>query len=94
MWLWHAVNVVFSTPIARWYVVRDDHIQVVDIGGRVHQVGGSLYMDHTYVEDSGRYTCVVNNSVGTERVSTTLTVSGRCFHTSTFLFSTIEIFYI
>lgn len=46
---------------------------------RVRQVQGSLVLQAVTLADTGLYTCVVNNSVGTERVSTSLVVSGQCF---------------
>jgi hypothetical protein len=44
---------------------------------RVIQVGGTLIIKQATVEDSGKYLCVVNNSVGGESVETVLTVTGK-----------------
>jgi Immunoglobulin I-set domain len=40
-------------------------------------VGGTLIIREALVEDSGKYLCMVNNSVGGESVETVLTVTGR-----------------
>lgn len=42
---------------------------------RVRQVAGTLIIREARVEDSGKYLCVVNNSVGGESVETVLTVT-------------------
>lgn len=44
---------------------------------RVKQVSGTLIIQEAKVEDSGKYLCVVNNSVGGESVETVLTVTGK-----------------
>lgn len=43
---------------------------------RIKQVSGTLIIREARVEDSGKYLCVVNNSVGGESVETVLTVTG------------------
>ena len=48
----------------------------VKIDDRVKQVGGTLIIKEARVEDSGKYLCMVNNSVGGESVETVLTVTG------------------
>jgi hypothetical protein len=40
-------------------------------------VGGTLIIREALVEDSGKYLCMVNNSVGGESVETVLTVTGQ-----------------
>lgn len=42
---------------------------------RVKQVAGTLIIREAKVDDSGKYLCVVNNSVGGESVETVLTVT-------------------
>jgi len=42
----------------------------------VKQVSGALIIRDAKVGDSGKYLCVVNNSVGGESVETILTVTG------------------
>ena len=48
----------------------------VNLNERVKQVGGTLIIKEAKVEDSGKYLCMVNNSVGGESVETVLTVTG------------------
>ena len=48
----------------------------VRLDERVKQVGGTLIIKEAKVEDSGKYLCMVNNSVGGESVETVLTVTG------------------
>jgi hypothetical protein len=43
-------------------------------------VGGTLIIREALVEDSGKYLCMVNNSVGGESVETVLTVTGAYHH--------------
>lgn len=42
---------------------------------RVKQVSGTLIIKDAVIDDSGKYLCVVNNSVGGESVETVLTVT-------------------
>ncbi|ALC40838.1 Dscam, partial [Drosophila busckii] len=49
--------------------------QAVVLNDRVKQVSGTLIIKDAVVEDSGKYLCVVNNSVGGESVETVLTVT-------------------
>lgn len=51
----------------------------VPLNDRVKQVSGTLIIKEAKVEDSGKYLCVVNNSVGGESVETVLTVTGANF---------------
>ena len=51
----------------------------VRLNERVKQVGGTLIIKEAKVEDSGKYLCMVNNSVGGESVETVLTVTGYPF---------------
>lgn len=50
--------------------------QPVKLDDRVKQVSGTLIIKEAKVEDSGKYLCNVNNSVGGESVETVLTVTG------------------
>lgn len=45
------------------------------LNDRIKQVSGTLIIKEAKVEDSGKYLCVVNNSVGGESVETVLTVT-------------------
>ncbi|CAH0555680.1 unnamed protein product [Brassicogethes aeneus] len=67
----------FPVPIYRWYkfVEGTSRKQAVQLNDRVKQVAGTLIIREAKVEDSGKYLCVVNNSVGGESVETVLTVT-------------------
>ena len=56
--------------------------KLVALNDRVKQVGGTLIIKEAKVEDSGKYLCMVNNSVGGESVETVLTVTGDQYHKS------------
>lgn len=45
------------------------------LNDRVKQVSGTLIIKDAVIDDSGKYLCVVNNSVGGESVETVLTVT-------------------
>lgn len=61
----------------RWYkfIEGTTRKQAVVLSDRVKQVSGTLIIKDAIVEDSGKYLCVVNNSVGGESVETVLTVT-------------------
>ncbi|XP_060529790.1 cell adhesion molecule Dscam2 isoform X43 [Cylas formicarius] len=67
----------FPVPNYRWYKFIDgtSRKQAVVLNDRVKQVAGTLIIREAKVEDSGKYLCVVNNSVGGESVETVLTVT-------------------
>ncbi|XP_061381054.1 cell adhesion molecule Dscam2 isoform X2 [Danaus plexippus] len=67
----------YPPPIFRWYKFIDGSArkQPVVLNDRVKQVSGTLIIKEAKVEDSGKYLCVVNNSVGGESVETVLTVT-------------------
>nr|XP_017031922.1 Down syndrome cell adhesion molecule-like protein Dscam2 isoform X27 [Drosophila kikkawai] len=67
----------FPVPAARWYkfIEGTTRKQAVVLNDRVKQVSGTLIIKDAVVEDSGKYLCVVNNSVGGESVETVLTVT-------------------
>ncbi|XP_024939110.1 Down syndrome cell adhesion molecule-like protein Dscam2 isoform X48 [Cephus cinctus] len=64
-------------PVFRWYKFIDGTArrQPVQLNDRVRQVSGTLIIREARVEDSGKYLCIVNNSVGGESVETVLTVT-------------------
>ncbi|XP_055318397.1 cell adhesion molecule Dscam2 isoform X21 [Sitodiplosis mosellana] len=68
-----------SSPIAafRWYkfIEGTTRKQAVVLNDRVKQVSGTLIIKDAVIDDSGKYLCVVNNSVGGESVETVLTVT-------------------
>ncbi|XP_073989893.1 Down syndrome cell adhesion molecule 1 isoform X44 [Rhodnius prolixus] len=67
----------YPVPTFRWYkfVEGTSKKQPVLMSDRVKQVSGTLIIREAKVEDSGKYLCVVNNSVGGESVETVLTVT-------------------
>ncbi|XP_042237775.1 Down syndrome cell adhesion molecule-like protein Dscam2 isoform X15 [Homarus americanus] len=63
-------------PAYRWFKFSENGRKAsVELGERVKQVGGTLIIREAKVDDSGKYLCVVNNSVGGESVETVLTVT-------------------
>ncbi|XP_069177268.1 cell adhesion molecule Dscam1 [Procambarus clarkii] len=66
----------FPVPSVRWFKFSENaRKSPVELGDRVKQVGGTLIIREAKVDDSGKYLCVVNNSVGGESVETVLTVT-------------------
>ncbi|XP_026295718.1 Down syndrome cell adhesion molecule isoform X38 [Apis mellifera] len=67
----------FPVPSNRWYkfIEGSSRRQPVQLNERVRQVSGTLIIREARVEDSGKYLCIVNNSVGGESVETVLTVT-------------------
>ncbi|XP_058830692.1 cell adhesion molecule Dscam2 isoform X38 [Topomyia yanbarensis] len=67
----------FPIPAFRWYkyIEGTTRKQAVVLNERVKQVSGTLIIKDAVVDDSGKYLCVVNNSVGGESVETVLTVT-------------------
>ncbi|XP_042237790.1 Down syndrome cell adhesion molecule-like protein Dscam2 isoform X28 [Homarus americanus] len=66
----------YPTPHFRWFKFSENGRKAsVELGERVKQVGGTLIIREAKVDDSGKYLCVVNNSVGGESVETVLTVT-------------------
>ncbi|XP_055906135.1 cell adhesion molecule Dscam2 isoform X21 [Eupeodes corollae] len=67
----------YPAPNFRWYkfIEGTTRKQAVVLNERVKQVSGTLIIKDAVVEDSGKYLCVVNNSVGGESVETVLTVT-------------------
>lgn len=65
--------------MCRWYKFLEgtSKKQAVTLDDRIKQVSGTLIIREAKVEDSGKYLCVVNNSVGGESVETVLTVTGK-----------------
>ncbi|CAH3959324.1 unnamed protein product [Pieris brassicae] len=67
----------YPAPLFRWYkfIEGSARKQPVVLNDRVKQVSGTLIIKEAKVDDSGKYLCVVNNSVGGESVETVLTVT-------------------
>ncbi|XP_042237782.1 Down syndrome cell adhesion molecule-like protein Dscam2 isoform X21 [Homarus americanus] len=66
----------YPIPTYGWFKFSENGRKAsVELGERVKQVGGTLIIREAKVDDSGKYLCVVNNSVGGESVETVLTVT-------------------
>nr|XP_049465878.1 Down syndrome cell adhesion molecule-like protein Dscam2 isoform X10 [Anopheles coluzzii] len=67
----------YPVPVTRWYkyIEGTQQKKAVVLDDRVKQVSGTLIIKDAVVDDSGKYLCVVNNSVGGESVETVLTVT-------------------
>ncbi|XP_025202783.1 Down syndrome cell adhesion molecule-like protein Dscam2 isoform X34 [Melanaphis sacchari] len=67
----------YPVPDHRWYkfIEGSNKKQAVILDDRIKQVSGTLIIREAKVDDSGKYLCVVNNSVGGESVETVLTVT-------------------
>ncbi|XP_050054065.1 cell adhesion molecule Dscam2 isoform X35 [Aphis gossypii] len=67
----------YPVPEFRWYkfIEGSNKKQAVTLDDRIKQVSGTLIIREAKVDDSGKYLCVVNNSVGGESVETVLTVT-------------------
>ncbi|XP_025202784.1 Down syndrome cell adhesion molecule-like protein Dscam2 isoform X35 [Melanaphis sacchari] len=67
----------YPIPAFRWYkfIEGSNKKQAVILDDRIKQVSGTLIIREAKVDDSGKYLCVVNNSVGGESVETVLTVT-------------------
>ncbi|XP_058174792.1 cell adhesion molecule Dscam2 [Anopheles ziemanni] len=67
----------YPIAVCRWYKYLEGTQQkkAVVLDERVKQVSGTLIIKDAVVDDSGKYLCVVNNSVGGESVETVLTVT-------------------
>jgi Immunoglobulin I-set domain len=78
LWNRPVINSGYFNPY-RWYKFVDGTSRklAVPLNDRVKQVSGTLIIKEAKVEDSGKYLCVVNNSVGGESVETVLTVTGE-----------------
>lgn len=70
-------NRQISSSFFRWYkyIEGTTRRQPIQLDDRVRQVSGTLIIREARVEDSGKYLCIVNNSVGGESVETVLTVT-------------------
>lgn len=67
----------YPVPQYTWYRKDNNRILPLHIGDRMLQVNGSLFIERAKAQDSGKYICIVNNSVGEVRVETELTVYGN-----------------
>lgn len=78
--LWYSYYIHFSWS-KKVNKIRQNSLP---LNGRIQQTGGSLIIKNANRDDSGTYTCLVNNSVGNEKVETTLVVTGKLNHFHTY----------
>ncbi|GIY12227.1 down syndrome cell adhesion molecule homolog [Caerostris darwini] len=64
----------FPIPTHRWYKQESGRTNPIVPSQRVFLMGGTLVFRRAIVMDSGKYVCLVNNSVGQERIETELIV--------------------
>ncbi|GFQ75213.1 down syndrome cell adhesion molecule-like protein Dscam2 [Trichonephila clavata] len=67
----------YPVPQYIWYRRENNRLMPLIIGDQMMLVNGSLFIERTRAQDSGKYVCTVNNSVGEVRVETELTVYGN-----------------
>ncbi|EDS26520.1 down syndrome cell adhesion molecule [Culex quinquefasciatus] len=75
MWRRGLSSHIRSNAVWYKYIEGTTRKQAVVLNDRVKQVSGTLIIKDAVVDDSGKYLCVVNNSVGGESVETVLTVT-------------------
>ena len=54
-----------------------DQVQPIHLNSRVFQLDGLLVFKQALLSDSGKYRCVVNNTLGTALIETELIVNGE-----------------
>ncbi|GBN92555.1 Down syndrome cell adhesion molecule-like protein 1 [Araneus ventricosus] len=64
----------YPVPTHRWYKQESGRTNAIVSSQRVFLMGGTLVFRRAIVMDSGKYVCLVNNSVGQERIETELIV--------------------
>lgn len=67
----------FPVPTHRWYKQESGRTIGIVTSQRIFLMGGTLVFRRALVIDSGKYVCLVNNSIGQERVETDLIVVGK-----------------
>ncbi|GFR08943.1 down syndrome cell adhesion molecule homolog [Trichonephila clavata] len=67
----------YPVPTHRWYKQESGRTNAIVSSQRVFLMGGTLVFRRAIVMDSGKYVCLVNNSVGQERIETELIVVGK-----------------
>uniref|UniRef100_T1JCZ7 Down syndrome cell adhesion molecule-like protein Dscam2 n=1 Tax=Strigamia maritima TaxID=126957 RepID=T1JCZ7_STRMM len=65
----------YPIPVYSWFVLTDDGRSIsVQASTRIRPAGGNLLLDNVRPSDSATYVCFVNNTVGSEKIDTILTV--------------------
>ncbi|CAL1268419.1 unnamed protein product [Larinioides sclopetarius] len=67
----------YPVPQYTWYRRENNRLVPLVISNQMILVNGSLFIERTRPQDTGKYICIVNNSVGEVRVETELTVYGN-----------------
>ncbi|KAH8025166.1 hypothetical protein HPB51_004148 [Rhipicephalus microplus] len=65
----------YPIPTYSWHRLEGGWKVSLDSAGRVSQVDGTLLFRRAVVGDGGKYVCVVNNSIGEDRMETQLTIT-------------------
>lgn len=66
----------FPVPTYRWYKVVDKQtLSLEGADGRIRPEGNVVVLHESTMDDAGLYACVVNNSVGEERVETVVVIT-------------------
>ncbi|XP_075546074.1 cell adhesion molecule Dscam1-like [Dermacentor variabilis] len=65
----------YPIPTYSWHRVEGGWKVSLDSAGRVSQADGTLLFRRALVGDGGKYVCVVNNSIGEDRMETQLTIT-------------------
>lgn len=73
----------FPRPEFTWFKINNNNKLLDRISpsllSKVLQIDGSLIIKQVTVEDSGKYVCITNNSVGQDRLDIELLVRGMEF---------------
>lgn len=67
----------FPLPTHRWFKQESGRTISIITSQRIFLMGGTLVFRRALVMDSGKYVCLVNNSIGQERIETDLIVVGK-----------------
>ncbi|XP_077518347.1 cell adhesion molecule Dscam1-like isoform X2 [Amblyomma americanum] len=65
----------YPVPSYSWHRVEGGWQVALDSTGRVSQADGTLLFRRASVSDAGKYVCVVNNSIGQDRMETQLVIA-------------------
>lgn len=65
----------YPLPTITWYKEQGSQSTPIQTNQRYLQLGGTLVIQKTVIQDSGKYACFVNNTVGQEKVETDLLVT-------------------
>lgn len=69
----------YPLPDYRWFIQENGQLRPITPTHRISQLEGTLIIQQATVVDSGHYVCVVNNSLGDEKIHTRLLITGKIF---------------